>query len=211
MAHGKSLFIINLFAELHIFLYFIFVSSSWFLFGNLWYFPRYGSWAVCFTYGTWFGVKGLVAVGKTLKNSPHVAKACEFLLSKQQPSGGWGESYLSCQDKVNNYFVCSLNSYLLLYLMNRFFFTFMNRSIQTLMATDLTSWIQHGLCSHSLVLGKWVNSLRNFVLQFIVLQGGGIAHSCPLSLSIYNFISLFVFLLGWGRPETTTPGCKILD
>ncbi|CAD5318258.1 unnamed protein product [Arabidopsis thaliana] len=60
----------------------------------------YGSWAVCFTYGTWFGVKGLVAVGKTLKNSPHVAKACEFLLSKQQPSGGWGESYLSCQDKV---------------------------------------------------------------------------------------------------------------
>jgi len=84
-------------------------------------------------------VKGLVAVGKTLKNSPHVAEACEFLLSKQQPSGGWGESYLSCQDKVNNYFVCSLNSYLLLYLMNRFFFTFMNRSIQTLMATDLTS------------------------------------------------------------------------
>ncbi|CAH2034328.1 unnamed protein product [Thlaspi arvense] len=60
----------------------------------------YGSWAVCFTYGTWFGVKGLVAVGKTLKNSPHVAKACEFLLSKQCPSGGWGESYLSCQDKV---------------------------------------------------------------------------------------------------------------
>ncbi|KAF2578016.1 hypothetical protein F2Q68_00003568 [Brassica cretica] len=60
----------------------------------------YGSWAVCFTYGTWFGVKGLEAAGKTLKNSPTVAKACEFLLSKQLPSGGWGESYLSCQDKV---------------------------------------------------------------------------------------------------------------
>ncbi|KAF3592646.1 hypothetical protein DY000_02022862, partial [Brassica cretica] len=60
----------------------------------------YGSWAVCFTYGAWFGVKGLEAVGKTLKNSPAVAKACEFLLSKQLPSGGWGESYLSCQDKV---------------------------------------------------------------------------------------------------------------
>jgi len=60
----------------------------------------YGSWGVCFTYGTWFGVIGLVAVGKTLKNSPHVAKACEFLLSKQLSSGGWGESYLSCQDKV---------------------------------------------------------------------------------------------------------------
>ncbi|KAJ4894388.1 Cycloartenol synthase [Raphanus sativus] len=62
---------------------------------------RYGSWAFCFTYGAWFGVKGLEAVGKTLKNSPAVAKACEFLLtSKQLPSGGWGESYLSCQDKV---------------------------------------------------------------------------------------------------------------
>ncbi|KAK4564727.1 hypothetical protein RGQ29_006697 [Quercus rubra] len=35
-----------------------------------------GSWGVCFTYATWFGIKGLVA------------------------SGGWGESYLSCQDKV---------------------------------------------------------------------------------------------------------------
>ena len=65
---------------------------------------RYGSWAVCFTYGAWFGVKGLEAVGKTLKNSPAVAKACEFLLSKQLPSGGWGESYLSCQDKVSNCF-----------------------------------------------------------------------------------------------------------
>ncbi|KAJ6747183.1 LANOSTEROL SYNTHASE [Salix koriyanagi] len=32
----------------------------------------YGSWGVCFTYGTWFGLD----------------------------SGGWGESYLSCQDKV---------------------------------------------------------------------------------------------------------------
>ncbi|XP_068641549.1 cycloartenol synthase 2-like [Aristolochia californica] len=60
----------------------------------------YGSWAVCFTYGAWFGVKGLVAGGKSYQNSSCIRKACQFLLSKQLPSGGWGESYLSCQNKV---------------------------------------------------------------------------------------------------------------
>lgn len=64
---------------------------------------RYGSWAVCFTYGTWFGVKGLVAAGRTFKNSPAITKACDFLLSKELPSGGWGESYLSSQDQVNSF------------------------------------------------------------------------------------------------------------
>ncbi|KAL4614197.1 hypothetical protein ACB092_07G036700 [Castanea dentata] len=60
----------------------------------------YGSWGVCFTYGTWFGVKGLVAAGKNFNNCSSIRKACDFLLSKQLPSGGWGESYLSCQNKV---------------------------------------------------------------------------------------------------------------
>ncbi|PKA65824.1 Cycloartenol synthase [Apostasia shenzhenica] len=60
----------------------------------------YGSWAVCFTYGIWFGVKGLVSAGKTYKDNTCIRKACDFLLSKQLPSGGWSESYLSCQDKV---------------------------------------------------------------------------------------------------------------
>ncbi|KAH6825426.1 cycloartenol synthase 1 [Perilla frutescens var. hirtella] len=60
----------------------------------------YGSWAVCYTYGTWFGVKGLVAAGRSFSNSPTIRKACDFLLSKQLPCGGWGESYLSCQNKV---------------------------------------------------------------------------------------------------------------
>ncbi|KAL6600584.1 hypothetical protein ACP70R_045384 [Stipagrostis hirtigluma subsp. patula] len=62
--------------------------------------PWYGSWAVCFTYGTWFGVKGLIAAGRTFKNSSAIRKACDFLLSKELPSGGWGESYLSSQDQV---------------------------------------------------------------------------------------------------------------
>jgi cycloartenol synthase len=59
----------------------------------------YGSWAVCFTYGTWFGVKGLVATGSTYETCPALRKAVAFLLSKQMPDGGWGESYLSCQNK----------------------------------------------------------------------------------------------------------------
>uniref|UniRef100_A0A5B7BS55 Terpene cyclase/mutase family member n=2 Tax=Davidia involucrata TaxID=16924 RepID=A0A5B7BS55_DAVIN len=60
----------------------------------------YGSWGVCYTYGTWFGIKGLVAGGKTCQNSYSIRRACEFLLSKQLDSGGWGESYLSCQNKI---------------------------------------------------------------------------------------------------------------
>ncbi|KNA23716.1 hypothetical protein SOVF_022560 [Spinacia oleracea] len=60
----------------------------------------YGSWAVCFTYATWFGIKGLVAAGKNYDNCPAIRKACDFLLSKQLSNGGWGESYLSCQNKV---------------------------------------------------------------------------------------------------------------
>ncbi|XP_019069346.2 cycloartenol synthase [Solanum lycopersicum] len=61
----------------------------------------YGSWGVCYTYGTWFGICGLVAGGYTYENCKSIRKACNFLLSKQlQSSGGWGESYLSSQHKI---------------------------------------------------------------------------------------------------------------
>ncbi|CAO2820140.1 unnamed protein product [Amaranthus hypochondriacus] len=60
----------------------------------------YGSWAVCFTSAAWFGIKGLVAAGKNYDNCPTIRKACDFLLSKQLASGGWGESHLSCRNKV---------------------------------------------------------------------------------------------------------------
>ncbi|KAK4797732.1 hypothetical protein SAY86_030058 [Trapa natans] len=60
----------------------------------------YGCWGICYTYGTWFAVKGLAACSKTYNNSPTLRKACHFLLSKQLPNGGWGESYLSSQNKV---------------------------------------------------------------------------------------------------------------
>ncbi|KAJ0788519.1 putative lupeol synthase [Helianthus annuus] len=60
---------------------------------------RHGCWGICYTYGTWFAVEALVACGKTYYNSPTLRKACEFLLSKQLPDGGWGESYLSSVNK----------------------------------------------------------------------------------------------------------------
>ncbi|CAA7018021.1 unnamed protein product [Microthlaspi erraticum] len=60
----------------------------------------YGSWGVCFTYATWFGIKGMLAAGQTYETSLCIRKACDFLLSKQLSCGGWGESYLSCQNKV---------------------------------------------------------------------------------------------------------------
>jgi lanosterol synthase/cycloartenol synthase len=58
----------------------------------------YGSWAVAFTYATWFGIEGLIACGED-PSSPAVKKAAKFLLSKQNPNGGWGENYLSSVNK----------------------------------------------------------------------------------------------------------------
>jgi squalene/oxidosqualene cyclase-like protein len=49
-----------------------------------------GFWGVCFTYGTWFGIKGLKG-----SHDPRAAiavdRACEFLLAHQRDDGGWGE------------------------------------------------------------------------------------------------------------------------
>ncbi len=56
----------------------------------------YGSWGVCFTYASWFGLEALACVNETYPNSEAVKKACEFLVSKQRADGGWGESYKSC-------------------------------------------------------------------------------------------------------------------
>eukprot|EP01138_Halocafeteria_seosinensis_P012422 gb/GECG01012693.1/.p1 GENE.gb/GECG01012693.1/~~gb/GECG01012693.1/.p1 ORF type:complete len:840 (+),score=88.00 gb/GECG01012693.1/:1-2520(+) len=58
----------------------------------------YGSWGVCFTYACWFGVESLIVDGSE-KNRENLRKVCEFLLSKQNPDGGWGESYISCVRK----------------------------------------------------------------------------------------------------------------
>ncbi|KAI6661253.1 Lanosterol synthase [Oopsacas minuta] len=54
-----------------------------------------GSWGVCFTYGTWFGLEALAAMGHFSSDSA-VRKGCEFLLERQRPDGGWGEDFESC-------------------------------------------------------------------------------------------------------------------
>lgn len=50
-----------------------------------------GSWGICFTYGTWFGIEGLRAAGLEADAEP-IRRACAFLEQHQLPDGGWGES-----------------------------------------------------------------------------------------------------------------------
>jgi squalene/oxidosqualene cyclase-like protein len=54
-----------------------------------------GSWGVCFTYGTWFGILGLKAAGVS-DDAPELERACEFLRAHQRRDGSWGESVESC-------------------------------------------------------------------------------------------------------------------
>jgi squalene/oxidosqualene cyclase-like protein len=57
-----------------------------------------GSWGICFTYGTWFGVHGLLAGGVDPQDAA-IRNACDFLLSYQRPDGGWGEHHRSCSER----------------------------------------------------------------------------------------------------------------
>ncbi|KAG8516570.1 Lanosterol synthase [Galemys pyrenaicus] len=61
-----------------------------------------GSWGVCFTYGTWFGLEAFACMGHTYGyRAPRaeVARACDFLLSRQMADGGWGEDFESCEQR----------------------------------------------------------------------------------------------------------------
>ena len=46
------------------------------------------------------GVTALGALGHSAEDDPALARSAAFLVAKQRLDGGWGESYLSCQDKV---------------------------------------------------------------------------------------------------------------
>ncbi|SEM07816.1 lanosterol synthase [Stigmatella aurantiaca] len=55
-----------------------------------------GSWGVCFTYGTWFGVNGLLAAGASPED-PALRRATAFLRSYQRSDGSWSEVVESCR------------------------------------------------------------------------------------------------------------------
>ncbi|KAF7732312.1 Lanosterol synthase (Oxidosqualene--lanosterol cyclase) [Apophysomyces ossiformis] len=57
----------------------------------------YGSWAICYTYAAMFALQSLASVGEYYHNSEHSRKGCDFLVSKQEADGGWGETYKSCE------------------------------------------------------------------------------------------------------------------
>ncbi len=51
-----------------------------------------GSWGVHFTYGTMFGVRGLLAAGMPSYDL-HVRRACTWLRERQRRDGGWSEHF----------------------------------------------------------------------------------------------------------------------
>ncbi|KDD76456.1 hypothetical protein H632_c219p0 [Helicosporidium sp. ATCC 50920] len=55
----------------------------------------YGNWAVCFTYGTWFGLEALRVAGESAASSRAVRRACSFLVQRQRADGGWSETHES--------------------------------------------------------------------------------------------------------------------
>ena len=57
----------------------------------------YGRWGVCYIYGTWAAITGLIAVGIKV-NHPAIKKAIAWLKKIQQSDGGWGESCRSCEN-----------------------------------------------------------------------------------------------------------------
>ncbi|NOU94317.1 squalene--hopene cyclase [Paenibacillus sp. LMG 31456] len=60
----------------------------------------YGRWGICYIYGTWAALTGMMAVGNSPEH-PAVNNAVRWLLSIQNADGGWGESCTS--DRKNRY------------------------------------------------------------------------------------------------------------
>lgn len=56
--------------------------------------PWFGRWGVNYIYGTGAVLPALAAIGEDMSR-PEIQKACDWLIDRQQPSGGWGESCAS--------------------------------------------------------------------------------------------------------------------
>lgn len=57
----------------------------------------YGSWGVCHTYAGMFAIEALSTQNLTWKNCEAVRKACDFIVRRQEPDGGWAEDFRSCE------------------------------------------------------------------------------------------------------------------
>jgi squalene-hopene/tetraprenyl-beta-curcumene cyclase len=57
----------------------------------------WGRWGVNYIYGTWSVLSGLTAIGEDL-NQPYIRKAVNWLKSRQNIDGGWGETCESYHD-----------------------------------------------------------------------------------------------------------------
>ncbi|MBZ0170324.1 MAG: squalene--hopene cyclase [Kofleriaceae bacterium] len=57
----------------------------------------YGRWGVNYIYGTWAVLAGLHAIGEPM-DQPYIRRAVDWLISHQNPDGGWGESCYSYED-----------------------------------------------------------------------------------------------------------------
>ncbi|MDR9795678.1 squalene--hopene cyclase [Aeribacillus pallidus] len=61
----------------------------------------YGRWGICYIYGSWCALTGLIAV-KVRRDHPAVRKAVKWLYSIQNDDGGWGES---CKSDIQKKFI----------------------------------------------------------------------------------------------------------
>lgn len=57
-----------------------------------------GFWGVNYTYGTLYGISGLLAAGNP-QADPAIVRACAWLVEHQHPAGGWGESWRGCYEE----------------------------------------------------------------------------------------------------------------
>jgi squalene-hopene/tetraprenyl-beta-curcumene cyclase len=59
--------------------------------------PWFGRWGVNYLYGTGTVLPALAAIGEDMRQ-PYIVQACDWLIERQQPNGGWGESCASYID-----------------------------------------------------------------------------------------------------------------
>lgn len=61
----------------------------------------YGRWGICFIYGTWAALTGLIASGVS-SHHQSIQKAVNWLYKIQNHDGGWGES---CKSDIMNTYI----------------------------------------------------------------------------------------------------------